>query len=118
MLDKDESCGVCGCVNTAAAFPSRCKGCGQGSRRRMDYCTVCEEETRACWQDLSFTLMYERMQHSREKKSLERVVGAFAGGLGPWLPLPSHPLCLQNLRTTKAPSLASQGHLAIIKILI
>ena len=41
----------------------------------------------------SFTFMYERMQHSREKKRLERVVGAFAGGLGPWLPLPSHPLC-------------------------
>ena len=99
VLDKDKSCGVCGCVNTAAAFPSRCKGCGQGSRRRMDYCTVCEEEMRACWQDLLE----------------ERVVGAFAGGLGPWLPLPSHPLCLQNLRTAKAPSLASQGHLATIE---
>jgi len=36
VLDKDKVCGVCGCVNTAATFPSRCKGCGQGSRRRMD----------------------------------------------------------------------------------
>ena len=61
-----------------------------------------------------FHVFHVRMQHSREKKSQERVVGASAGGLGPWLPLPSHPLCLQNLRTTKAPSLASQGHLAII----
>ena len=79
MLDKDESCGVCGCVNTAAAFPSRCKGCGQGSRRRMDYCTVCEEETRACWQDLSFTFMYERNTAVKKKAWNESSVLSLAG---------------------------------------